>query len=174
MRLPNADRKRWWANHWFAPVAALVAIGDVSAVHFGGWTDARIVEAALLFDFAVVLPLLYWWCYRARGKAAIVQAVALACFAIWATAKAVPAEHHHLLESFAWLRYIGLAGLAVLEIKLGVAVYKAVIVSGQSKAEAQARLESEGMPAWVAKVMAWEAALWRRAWLFTKRFFGKR
>lgn len=167
------DRKGWWSGHWFFPVAAAVAVGDVSSVYFGGWTDARIVEAALLFDFVLVLPLLYWWCYRARGKAAIVQAVALACFAIWATGKAVPAEHHHLLESFAWLRYVGLAGLAALEIRLGVAVYRAVIVGGQTKAEARAKLESEGMPPWAARVMAWEAALWRKVWLFIRRRIGK-
>lgn len=173
MMSPSTAARRWWSGHWFFPVAALVAVGDVSSVYLGGWTDARIVEAALLFDFVVVLPLLYWWCYRARGKAAVVQAVALACFAIWATGKAVPAEHHHLLDTFAWLRWIGLAGLAVLEIKLGVAVYRAVIVAGQSKDEARAKLESEGMPPWAARIMAWEAALWRRAWLFVRRRLGK-
>lgn len=173
MNAMHVDKKGWWTSHWFIPVAAVVAVGDLNAAWHGGWEDGPWLEAALLFDFVVLLPLLYWWCYRARGKAAIVQAVALACFAIWATGKAVPAEHHRLLESFAWLRYVGLAGLLVLEIKLGVAVYKAVVLSGQSRDEARAKLESEGMPPWLAKFMAWEASLWRRAWLFMKRFFGK-
>lgn len=175
MSAMSTCNQAWWSRHWFFPVAILVAMGDVSSVWFGRWgDDGRLLEGALLFDFVVLLPLLYAWCYRARGKAAIVQAVALACFAIWATSKAVPVEHQHLLESIAWLRYAGLTGLALLEIKLGVAIYKAVVLSGQSKAQAQQAFESEGVAPWLARFMAWEASLWRRAWLFIQRCCGRR
>ncbi len=173
MRVLKVGNKGWWASHWFFPVAALMVVGDLSAAHFDGWQAGRLLEAALLADFVVILPLLYWWCYRARGKQAIVQAVALACFAIWATGKAVPKEHQHLLESLTWLRYLALGGLLFLEIRLGVAVYKAVVFSGQSKDEAQAKFESEGLPPWLARFMAWEASLWRRLWLFVQRCFKR-
>ncbi len=166
--------RRWWSSHWFLPVAALVAAGDLGSAWWGGWADGRLLEAALLFDFVVLLPLLYAWCYRARGKAAVVQAATLAGFAIWATGKALPAEHHHLLDSLGWLRNVGVAGLLLLEIRLGVAVYKAVVVSGRSRAEAQRSLESEGLPPWLARFMAWEASLWRRVWLFIRRLAGRR
>lgn len=167
------DSRRWLAAHWFVPVAVLVVAGDVSAVRFGHWTGTRLLELALLFDFAVLLPALYWWCYRARGKAAVVKAVALACFAVWATGKVLPAEHRELIDSVVWLRYVGLAGLAVLELKLMVSVYKAVF-SGKSQADARARLEAEGMPTWVARLAAMEAAFWRKVWLGVKRVLGRR
>lgn len=169
MNTLHIHSKAWWASHWFFPVAALVALGDMGSVWFSGWEDGRLLEAALLFDFVVLLPLLYGWCYRARGRKAVVQAVALACFAIWATGKVVPDEHHHLLESLSWLRYVGLAGLLLLEIRLTFAIYKAVVVKGQSRDEVQTRFETEGMPPWLARFVAWEASLWRRAWLFITR-----
>lgn len=164
--------QHWLRKNWFIPVAACVIAGDMSALHYGNWSGYQIVEAALLFDFVVLIPLLYWWCYRAAGKATIVQAIALGCFAIWATGKAIPAEHHQLLDSIGWLRYVGLAGLIALEVKLLMVVYKAVILSGQSRTDTQKKLESEGMPPWAAKLMALEAALWRKGWLLIKRVFG--
>ncbi|MBA4341349.1 MAG: hypothetical protein C0423_04270 [Methylibium sp.] len=151
----------------------MVIVGDVSAVYFGDWTQTGILEVALLFDFAVLLPVLYWWCYRKKGKAAVVQAIALACFAIWATGMVLPEEHREIVDSVGWLRYIGLAGLLVLELKLLVSVYKAVVVSGKSPTDAQAKLESEGMPSWASKLVAMEAAFWRKMWLQLKRLFDR-
>lgn len=161
------------SRHWFLPVAAVVVAGDLSALHWGAWASSSIVEAALLFDFVLLLPLLYGWCYRRKGKAAAVQAIALACFAIWATGKAIPVEQHHVLNSIGWLRTLGLAGLLAVEIKLGVAVYKAVVLSGKSRREAEARLESEGIPPWLAKLMSLEATFWRRVWRLARNLFWK-
>lgn len=167
----DPESKKWLSQHWFLPVAFALAVGDLSSVYFAGWTDAEVLEAALLFDFVVVIPGLYWWCYRRQGRAAIIKAAALACLAIWCTGKIVPPEHQNLLDSIGWLRYVGLAGLLALEIKLGFMVYRAVIFSGQSKGEAQETFESEGMPPWIARLMAFEASLWRKAWLFVQRVF---
>jgi hypothetical protein len=154
-------------------LALAIALGDLSSVYVAGWTDARLVEAALLFDLAIVLPCLYAWCYRHKGRVAVVQAVALACFAIWCTGKIVPPEHQYLMETVGWLRYVGLAGLVALEIKLGVAIYRAVIFKDTSKQEARASFEAEGMPPWLAKFMAFEAGLWRRAYLFLRRLLRR-
>jgi hypothetical protein len=166
--------KIWFSRHWFIALALAIVAGDLSSVYFGGWSDAKIIEAALLFDFVVVIPLLYWWCYRSKGRVAIVQAVALACFAIWATGKVVPVEYQNLLDSVSWLRYVGIAGLLALEIKLAIVVYKAVVFSGQPKDDAQKNLEAEGLPPWLAKLMAFEASLWRKAWLFVQRVFVRK
>ena len=102
-----------------------------------------------------------------------VQAVALACFGAWCMGKLVPVEHRHLVDWVGRLRYVGLAALLLLEIKLGVMVYKAVVFSGQSKQDAQRTFESEGMPRWLATFMAFEASLWRRLWLFVQRIFSR-
>lgn len=170
----NSNPSGWWSHHWFMPVAAAVVAGDLSTVRWGGWSDARALEAGLLFDFAVLLPLLYLWCYRRQAKGAALRALALACFAIWATGKAIPVEQQHLLGTVGWLRYVGLAGLALLEIKLGVAVYKAVVFSGKPRREAEAALGSEGMPPWLAKIMGLEAVLWRRLWVLVRSPFRRR
>jgi len=164
----------WFSRHWFLAVAVAVVAGDLSSVYYGGWSDAHLVEAALLFDFVVVIPFLYWWCYRSKGRVAIVQAIALACFAIWATGKVIPTEHRNLLDSISWLRYVGLAGLLALEIKLAIVVYKAIVFSGQSKGDAQKNFEAEGLPPWLAKFMAFEASIWRKALLFAQRIFGRK
>ena len=166
--------RAWLLRHWFVPVAACMVLGDLSAWRWGGWDDARVIEAALLFDFVFVVPALYAWCYRAQGKQAVLNAVALGCFAIWASGHLIPPEEQNLLSSYGWLRYVGLAGLMLLEIKLGILVYRQVILKGQSKEAAQARLEADGMPPWVAKLMAFEAALWRKAWLWVRRLAGRR
>ena len=106
-----------------------------------------------------------------RAKSALI--IALACFAVWAAGKVFPAEHREVIDSVAWLRYVGLAGLLVFELKLLFSVYKAVVISGKSQAEAQAKLGSEGMPSWASKAIAIEAALWRKVWLHLKHFFGR-
>lgn len=170
---PSTSRT-WLSTHWIAPVALAVIAGDLASIWFAGWTDAALVEAALLFDFVVLIPCLYWWCYREKGRTAIVQAVALACFAAWCTGKLVPVEHRHLVDWVGRLRYVGLAALLVLEIKLGIMVYKAVVFSGQSRDDARRTLESEGLPPWLARFMAFEASLWRKAWLFLQRLFSRR
>lgn len=159
-------------RHWFLPLAVAIVVGDLSSVYVAGWADPQILEAALLFDFVVLIPVLYWWCYRSKGTVAVVHAIALACFALWATGMVIPTEHRNLLDSVAWLRYVGLAGLLALQIKLAVTIYKAVLFSGQSRSAAQKKFQSEGMPPWLAKFMAFEAALWRKAWLFLQRVFG--
>ena len=173
MVITHRKAQSWLSRHWFVPIALAVAIGDLSSVYFAGWTDAELIEAALLFDFVVVIPCLYWWCYRAKGRAAVIQTVALACFAIWCTGKIVPPEHRGLIDSVSWLRYVGLAGLLALEIKLAIMVYKAVVFSGQSRNDAQRTFESEGLPPWLARFMAFEASLWRKAWLFVQRIFRR-
>lgn len=166
--------KSWLSRHWVLPLALAIVVGDLSSIYFAGWSDAELVEAALLFDFVVVIPCLFWWCYRSKGRTAIVQAVALACFAIWCTGKLIPPEHGNLIDSVGWLRYVGLAGLLALEIKLGIMVYKAVVFSGQSKGDAQKTFESQGLHPWLARFMAFEASLWRKAWLFLQRAFRRR
>ena len=78
-----------------------------------------------------------------------------------------------MLGTLGILRYVGLMGLALLELKLAVSVYRAVVVSGQSAAQAEQQLTSAGTPAWVARLMALEASLWRKLWEIVRRVFEK-
>lgn len=161
--------------HWFIPAAIAVAIADTALVVLDGWSNPALVEAGLLFDLAVVVPALYLWCYRARGMAAVVRAIALACLGVWVAGVVVPDEHHDLLHIVGVARYVGLAVLLVIELKLVLVICRSVFRKDvDAGPAAMAAALDAGMPAWTARLMAWEAALWRRAWIAVRRFFGGR
>lgn len=131
----------------------------------------RLVEAGLLFDLVVVIPCLYWACYRSRGRRAAVRAAAFACLGIWVALKLVPEAERDLLNYVAPLRYVGLAALVWLELVVVVALYRAVFKGGTVEhAAAQAPPE---MPPWVAKLLAMEAAFWLRVWRGIKSWVGR-
>ena len=159
-------------SHWFFWVAPLVLAVDFYAALSARGTVDRLLEAGLLFDLAILLPLLYWLCYRQRGKSALVRAAALACLGIWLALKLVPEPERELLVYVAPLRYVGLAVLAWLELVLVVAIYRSVFKGG-SVEQAVARAPSD-MPLWVVKLLALEARFWLKVWGVIKRLIGRR
>lgn len=160
-------------THWFLPVAALVAGGDLALALVDSWSDPALMEAGILFDLAVVLPALYWWSYRKRGRAALLKAAGLSCLGIWVAGQIVPDQHHDLISTVGFARYIGLAVLLVIELKLVVAIYRAAI-SKPGANHALAAAKDAGMPEWAARLMAWEASLWRRGWESVRRLVKRR
>lgn len=171
--------KNWLYKNWFWPFAILFVVGHYITIHYGfwnSWIDGQFVEAVFLFDLVLVLPSFYLLCYRAQGKVAFIKALAIACSAIWLCGKLLPLEHQQVLTNLAWLRYIGLAGLFVLELKLIASIVKAVFVTGedmQSLESLERKLNAQGMPNWLAKLSAFEASIWRRIWLFVRRLATK-
>lgn len=170
---PNTSPLAWLRTHWALPLGALIAAGDLSAARLGDWQGSQLLETALLFDLTLLLPALFWFCYRHQGKPALLKAMGLACLGIWLCGKAIPPEQQQLLPALSWLRYLGLAGLLALELKLLVAPYKAVVLKGQSRHEAETQLQREGMPPWVARLMAFEASVWSKAWQALRRLSAK-
>lgn len=163
----------WLSKNWFFPLAALILIGDVSVAKFVHWDHGTFLEAGLLIDFMVVLPVLYW-IFGNRTKAAAARSLALACFGIWICSKTVPTEQQDLLLTFVWLRYVGIGALTLLELGIVASLFKAVMLAGASRSDAQALLEERGMPPWLARIMATEATLWRKLWDFVRRVCGVR
>ncbi|MDJ0711533.1 MAG: hypothetical protein QNJ14_14170 [Woeseiaceae bacterium] len=160
--------------HWFFPIAALAVAVNASAIFLDRWESPRLLEAGLLFDFAVLVPLLYMVCYRADRRRAIVRAIALACLGIWAVGHVVPEPDQVLLQELTIVRYVGLGVLAVLEVKLIVAIFRVVASSSSSAENEASKLGAEtGTPPWVSKLLAWEAAIWIKVWRFIKRLGGK-
>ncbi len=155
--------------HWFVPAALCLVAGDLIAAFAGEWQDAALLEAAILLDLAVVLPVLYLWCYPKRGKAAFFRAAALSCLGIWAAGHIVPDQHHDLVNVFNLLRYLGLAALLAIEIKLVVALYRASFSASGSVGKILDAAKETGMPEWAAKLVAWEASLWRKVLTFLRR-----
>ncbi len=158
-------------SHWFFWIAPLVLAVDFYAALSARGAIDRVLEAGLLFDLVVLLPVLYWFCYRRRGRPALVRAAALACLGIWLALKLVPEPERELLVYVVPLRYVGLAVLAWLEVVLVVAIYRSVFRGG-SVDQAVAQAPSD-MPRWVAKLLAMEARFWLRAWGVIKRLVGR-
>lgn len=160
--------------HWFFLVAPFVMAADVYvALDARGEID-RLIEAGLLFDLAVLLPCLYWLCYRGRGRKAAVRAAALCCLGIWAALKLVPEAEHELLIYVAPLRYVGIAALVWLELEVIIAIYRTAFKGGSANEVAAQAQESADLPPWAARLLAREALFWRGAWHWLKRFFDGR
>ena len=161
-------------THWFFFVAAAVVAADSFLASLDGWSNPRLIEAGILFDLGIVIPTLYLWCYRSRGKAAVIRAIALSCLGIWVAGHVVPSEHHQILSTVGFFRYIGLAVLIVIELKLAAIIVRATFRRDSDAAPAVLTAAKEaGMPEWAARLMAWEASLWRKAWDAVRRIAGR-
>jgi hypothetical protein len=158
--------------HWFFLTAPIIFAVDLYAgLSLRGEID-RLLEAGLLFDLAVVIPGLYWLCYRQRGRKAVVRAAAMACLGIWVASKVVQESEQDLLEYVVPIRYAGLAVLIWLEVAVFLAVYR-TIFKGGSIAEATSQAPAE-VPQWAARLLAREARFWFKVWNAVRRMFGKR
>lgn len=158
--------------HWFFVIAPMVlAINLYVGLASAGEID-RLIEAGLLFDLAVLLPCLYWLCYRRRGRSAVVKALSIACIGIWVALKLVPEADRDLLRYVAPLRYVGLAALIALEVIVVMAIYR-TIFKGGSVDQAVSKAPTD-MPPWVVRLLAFEAKLWLHAWGAIKRLTGRR
>lgn len=157
--------------HWFFVVALIVFAIDLYAGLAARGAFDRVVEAGLLFDLVVLIPCLYWFCYRQRGRAAVVRAAALACLGIWVALKLVPEPERDLLVYVAPFRYVGLAALVWLELVVMAAIYKSIFKGG-SVNEAMQHVPAD-MPRWVARLLALEARFWLKVWRSLKRLLGR-
>lgn len=160
--------------HWFFPVAAIALLLNSVTVYLDQWSSPQLLEAGLLFDFAILLPVLYLICYRSEGKRSVVRAIALACLGIWALGHVVPQSYQSLLHDLKVVRNVGLGVLVLLQIKLVVAIFRATSGASASAEDEASRLADEtGTPPWVKKLLAWEASVWIKVWRFVRRAFRK-
>lgn len=167
------SQRPWISAHWFFLVAPAVIAFDLIAANVVGWSAHRSLEAALLFDFVVQLPLLYVWCYWHMGKQAIVRAVAFSCFSIWLVGYIVPLEQQQILGSVSWLRYVGLVGLVVVEIKAVLFIWRSIFSGSKTVDLAAKELTESGTPLWVSKLLAIEAMFWKYLWQRLQKLFRR-
>lgn len=161
-------------QHWFF-VAAVLVIGVNSAIAFTDtWDAPRLLEAGMLFDLAVVVPALYWWCYRKTGKTIWPRVIALVCLGIWAAGHLVPDQHHSLLSDLSGLRYAGLAVLVLLELKLVFAMYRAAFgTSEQAQRKLEEAFDDAALPPWAQRIVKWEVGVWKKIGTALKRMLRR-
>jgi hypothetical protein len=151
-------------RNWFLPAALPVLAGAFVVTGTADWpVEADGIEAALLFDLAVLLPALYFWCYRSSATAPALRALALASAGIWLVSYLIPPEHQHLLGFVSWLRYAAIGLLLYAELRVLASLYWAVIAGRKTPEAAAADFSaSSGTPLRVARLLASEAAFWKR------------
>ncbi len=83
----------------------------------------------------------------------------------------MPEGERDLLVHVEPLRYLGLGALALLEIVVMVGIYRHLF--GGRSVEQVAAAAPQDMPAWVIRLMALEAAFWRRVWHSVRRWIRR-
>ncbi len=162
-------------RHWFWPAALAVVLTNAVTLAIDGWQAPQLKELGVLFDFAVLIPLLYFFCYRKSGKKAVVRTIAFACLGVWLAGHIVPDAHHMLINQLGWVRYLGLAVLLLIEIRLAAEIWRLAFRSPSEDASQAIKIKAEkaGVPPWVAKLMAAEAKIWKKVWQFVRRLFDR-
>lgn len=163
----------WLRTHWFIFAAAVIVAGNWLALPGVRVDLPHLAEPAALVDLAVLLPALYWLSYRRRRKDAGLRALALSCLGIWAVSNLIPQSERQLLVYLTPLRYVGLAVLVAIELKIVLALYRTVF-SGASRDVAAAQIQGQAdLPHWLSRLLAAEAVFWRRVWVFIQRLFRR-
>ena len=84
-------------------------------------------------------------------------ALSIVCLILWiATTFVVD------VEELRWLRYGLMAVLAVIELRMIIALYR-IMFTAKTAEETRQQLAATGLPAPLAKLVGWEAAFWRWA-----------
>ena len=159
-------------EHWFLMLAPIVLLSNALVVRSG--PIDRLVEAGLLFDLVLLVPALYFLCYRKRRQGAAVRAIGLACLGVWSATKLVPEADRVLLVYLAPLRYVGLAVLVLIELALIRMIFRMLSAGDTAEATAKRAADTADRPPWVAKLLVWEAGLWRRLFAGVRRLAGHR
>jgi hypothetical protein len=158
----------WMSANWFAAAVPALLLVEWLVVRDVGGEMGRFLEAVVLFDLCLFMPLLYVLCYRGkvpRGQL-VLRTVALACLGIYVATYLVPEPMQVLLPELGLLRLAGLAVLMLIELRLLIAAIR--IVWGRDGSVAQVQAAS-GAPAWMATLMVMEARFWKRLWKLIRR-----
>lgn len=165
----------WAKGNWYFVLLPIILCGNYMASKMPSDIDPRLNEAAILFDLLFMLPLLYAICYRKLGRKIIIRIIGIACLGIWLAGHLIPPEEQIIYAQIAFLRYVGLAFLVLIEIKMSVFMFKLLYGRQQENENITKQLsEKIDIPLWAAKLLVLEAAFWKRLCGMVSRLFGRR
>lgn len=150
------------AAHWYAPVFVFMA-ASVWLLARSPTFMASGGEAALLADLCLTAPVLYIVCYGQRQplRKTVIRALGIVCAGVWLASWLIPESRQFLLPEFAPLRWVGLFLITMFEVRLLIAATR---IAFSDTATPKKLMGASGVPEWVARLMLWEARIWRRLW----------
>lgn len=157
----------WAGRNWF-----FIAFGAVLAGSYGLARSRTFLadggEVAIVADLCLTVPLLYSWCYwnRLPRRQVAIRAAALACLGVWIAGRLIPAADQTILPHLSWARMLGVVVLALIELRVLVAVVRLAFSGTATAEEVSAR---SGAPPIIARLMLIEARFWQRVWKLLRR-----
>jgi hypothetical protein len=155
----------WSKKNWFFILLPIIFLANYSTSRMPVEIDPEIIEASILFDLVLLLPVLYAICYREMGRKLLARIIGIICLGIWLAGHLIPTEEQVVYAYFSWLKYAGYAFLAMIEIRMMVFMFKLLYGRQQENENITKQLRA-GMdiPEWAAKLIVLEAAFWKRLW----------
>lgn len=154
---------RFIGDNWFYLILpVLLAAAWSLSISPEAITQPQLLEGVYLFDFAIGLPALYFLFLRKRMslQAALLGTLALAGTGLWFASWLMPAGKGEILPWLAWLRYVALPALIIIELVAAAALLR----YAYGEAPDENRLIEQGMPPLLARAILAEARFWRRIW----------
>jgi hypothetical protein len=163
-------------RHLFLAAAGMVVLGVVITTQTANWMmEGNSIEIAIMVDLAILLPALYLWLHRPLQKTVVLKSLAIGCAGIWLTGLLIPSQHQSLLPSFAWLRYIGIAILGYIEIRVFLIIYRAVLAQASPAEKYTEELAAAtGIPKRFIELIVKEAIFWKVLMLKLRVFFRRK
>jgi hypothetical protein len=164
----TAQVQSWLRWNWFVVLAPILLLIEWLVVRSSAGAMGSMVEAIVLFDLCLFIPLLYVLCYRSQLplKHLLLRVLGLVCLGVYIASYIVPEAAQQVVPKLSWARTAGLAVLALVELALLLTVLRLVWGRDASAEQVQA---ASGAPAWVARLMVVEARFWRAVWRLIRR-----
>lgn len=161
--------RTWLKANWFVAAVPPLLLVEWAVVRAIGAEMGPHLEAVVLFDLCLFMPLLYVLCYRGTLplKHLLLRVLGLTCLGVYLASYMVPQAAQQLLPNLSLARTAGLMVLALVELRLLVEVLR--ITFGRNEATAEQLQAASGAPAWVAKLMLLEARFWKAVWRLIRR-----
>ena len=163
-----AAGQSWLKANWFVAAVPLLLLVEWLVVHDLSGDMGRFLEAVVLFDLCLFMPLLYVLCYRRSIplRHLLLRTLGLACLGVYLATYLVPEPLQAVLPQLGIVRIAGLAVLVLVELRLLIVAMRLVWGQDASVERVQA---ASGAPAWIARLMVMEARFWKWLWRLIRR-----